>query len=236
VSRDRRSQRFGQPAGLGGKGIAEAFENGRQEQQIGALHEAPDPRAEDVPATGQGRAIDRAPELPVQPGDLPYREPCPPGRDARDLDRLLQVAQIFEHQDESVRSFVEIAVQESRGTDARMPRQAAVVQALALMHPHPPREPERPPVRGRQLDDDGSGVRGDPAVGGQVTAQEPPEGIGGRPEVLDDDVPYRRLAGCTARGQGPLQPVRVNRGRVVAEGRMARHCRFLPGRQRPQPR
>ena len=57
--------------------------------------------------------IDRAPELPVQPGDLPHREPRPPGREARHLDRHLQVAQILEYQDESVRTFVEVAVQEA---------------------------------------------------------------------------------------------------------------------------
>ena len=39
-----------------------------------------------------------------------------PGRDARDLDWHLQVAQVLEHQDESVRSFVEIAVQEGLST------------------------------------------------------------------------------------------------------------------------
>ena len=86
----------------------------------------------------------------MQPCDLPYREPRALGRDARNLDRHLQVAQIFEHQDESVRILVEIAVQEGRGPDARMPRYAAVVQALALVHPHPPREPERPAVGGRR--------------------------------------------------------------------------------------
>ena len=32
----------------------------------------------------------------MQPGDLPYREPRPPGRDARDLDRHLQVAQVLD--------------------------------------------------------------------------------------------------------------------------------------------
>ena len=52
----------------------------------------------------------------MQPGDLPYREPRPPGRDARDLDRHLQVAQVLEHRDESVRSLVEIAVQEGLST------------------------------------------------------------------------------------------------------------------------
>ena len=63
-----------------------------------------------------------------------------------------------------------------------------------------------------------------------MTAQEPPEGIGGGPEVFDDDVPYRRTIGCAARGQRPLHPVRVNGSRVVAEGRAARQSRFLPGR------
>ncbi len=97
--------------------------------------------------------IDRAPELSVQLGDLPYREPRPAGRDARDLDRRLQVAQVFEHQDEAVRSFVEIAAQEGRGPHARLPRYAAVVQALALVHRQPLGEPERPAVRGWQLDE-----------------------------------------------------------------------------------
>ena len=41
VRGDPRSQGFGQPAGLGGKGVAEALEDDRNAQQPGDLQEAP---------------------------------------------------------------------------------------------------------------------------------------------------------------------------------------------------
>ena len=92
--------------------MAEALEHDRSAQQAGDLQEAPDLRCEDVPATGQGRAVDRAPELPVQPGDLPHRAPRAVGCNTRHLDRHLHVAQILEHEDAAMRRLVEVAVQE----------------------------------------------------------------------------------------------------------------------------
>ena len=237
VRPDPRPQRLDQPARPGREAVAEAFQHHRQAHQKGDLQEAGVLRTEDVGATRQGRVIDRAPELPVQPRDLADGAPRPPRLDAGEPGRHLEpeTAQVLEHQDESVRVFIEVAVQEGRRPDAGQRREAAIEQALALVHRQPPGEPESRRVGGGQLDDDARRRRAGSAGGGQMTAQEPAERIGRRPEVLDRKVLDCRKIRCAARRQRLLHPVGGNRVDVVAKGRAARHVDSHSPRARGPP-
>ena len=179
----------------------------RQAPQVGDLERRPDPRRQRFMEGGRLQWFDAVPVLSVESGNLPHGPARLLGGGAPNLIRSGQVAEVLEHEHESVGAGVEVTVEERRSAERRPGRQVAIEAELAAIHLPASAEPSIPGPVARELHDDALGrsvARGE----GQLAAED----FGHQPDALPDGFALqttdRRAVGPSAGDEGRPQPLR----------------------------
>ena len=198
---------LGQVPDLFGPYAGKEGEAARQTQQVGDLERRPDPRRELFVEAGRLQWFDAVPVLPVESGNLAHGPPRLLGSGAPNLVRRRQVAEILEHEYETVGAGVEVTVAERRSAEWRPGRQVAIESELAAIQTPAPAELSMSWLVARELHDDALGRS--VALGeGQLAAED----LGHQPDALPDgfarQATDRRAVRPPPGDEGRPQPLR----------------------------